>query len=129
MVVQNGAGAGGWGPGGIQYHLLATSGTAVAWQFYGSSSPTTLSIPWTWTDGLMKELLITYDGTTTRGYLAGTQVSSTTGSYSKVAGSTCRLAEDVSGGQQAALCVNDLTVYASCLTTASSYTLPTLPPC
>lgn len=130
IILQNGAGAGSWGPGGIQYHLWASTGGGLNWQWYGSSSPSNIFIGGDWTAGAMHEWLITYDGTTTRGYFDGSLSASSTGTYVKVSGSTCRLGQDVAGGQQANIAVNDLTVYNSvALTTASSYTLPTLPPC
>jgi len=135
IIWQHGAGSGNWGPGGIQHHLWAKPGEGLSWQWYGSnfqanSVPSNLFLSRDWTDGAMHEYLIAYDGTTTRVYRDGALGSSGTGTYVKVNGSACRLGQDVSGGSQANIAINDLTVWhETCITTASSYTLPTLPPC
>ncbi|WP_372400295.1 hypothetical protein ABMY26_32295 [Azospirillum sp. HJ39] len=131
IVVQNGAGASSWGAAGIQNHIWCPS-PDLKWEFFGTSSQTTMTMPATsgaWNDHSFRELLITYDGTTTRGYCQGVQVASVTGAYTKVAGTTACVGSDVAGGQSLYMAFNDLSVYGACITTASSYTLPTLPPC
>lgn len=132
ILLQNAVSPSSWGTGGIQNHLWWTGGADLRWQFYGSGSPTTLVMTAPsggWGDHAFREALITFDGSTTYGYGGGTRLNSVAGSYSDVAGSNAVVGSDVSGASSLYMAFVDLTIYSTCLTTASSYTPATLPPC
>lgn len=129
-ILVTGNGFSSWGPGGQQNELRLVSPTTVRLNFYSGTSPFTFDIaaPASIMDSA-HEVLITYDGTTTRGYIDGSLRASTTQAYTAIGGTLTARIGDPTEASYVRVGMTDFTAYASCLTTASSYTLPTLPPC
>lgn len=129
-ILATGNGFGSWGPGGLQNELRLVSAGTVRLNFYSGTSPFTFDVAAA--ASIMDsahEVLITYDGTTTRGYIDGSLRASTTQAYTAIGGTLTARVGDPTEASYVRVGMTDFTAYAACLTTASSYTLPTLPPC
>lgn len=130
-IAVTGNGFGGWGPGGLQSELRVINSNAIRWNFYGGSNPTVFDFaaPSSFMDGL-HEWAICFDGAETHGYIDGVKRNSAATDYTPI---NQALTTRLFASDDASYCntfLNDFTVYSGvCLTTASSYTLPTLPPC
>lgn len=130
QILAVGNGFGGWGPGGLQTQVSLIGATTIRFNLYSGSSP--FSFDFAAAASIMDaphEFLIAYDGTTTRGYIDGSVRNSTTQAYTAIGGTLTARVGDPTEASYVRVSMTDFTAYASCLTTASSYTLPTLPPC
>lgn len=129
-ILGTGNGFGSWGPGGLQndFRLIGTGTIRFGYwtgstnQFFDFVAPSSLM-------DAGHEVLITYDGTTLRGYSDGSLRGSVAASMAGIGGTLTARIGDPTEASYVRVGMTDFTAYASCLTTASSYTLPTLPPC
>lgn len=129
-ILATGNGFGSWGPGGLQNEFRLISATTIRFNLYSGSSPYSFdfSAPASIMDSA-HEILITYDGTTTRGYIDGSLRNSTTQAYTAIGGTLTARIGDPTDSAYVRQSMTDFTSYSACLTTASSYTPPILPPC
>lgn len=83
LGLTRGGGFGGWNStNGIQYHVLIQSNT-LYWQYWSGSALTSISVANPIPSNTWTHVAVCYDGTTTRLFVNGTVVASSTNGYAK----------------------------------------------